>query len=76
MTRSKEAGKPFYVYLPYTQVHNPPIPDPGYAGTTKRGNWADILTQMDDFTGMILDKLDELGHRRRHDRGVGLRQRL
>ena len=61
MTRSKEAGKPFYVYLPYTQVHIPPIPDPEYAGKTKRGNWADILTQMDDFTGMILDKLDELG---------------
>ena len=42
-------------------MHNPPIPDPEYAGKTKRGNWADILTQMDDFTGVILDKLDELG---------------
>jgi arylsulfatase len=61
MTRSQAAGKPFYVYLPYTQVHIPPIPDPHYAGTTRRGNWADILTQMDDFTGVILDKLDELG---------------
>ena len=29
MQRSKEAGKPFYVYLPYTQIHIPPIPDPG-----------------------------------------------
>ncbi len=61
MQRSKEAGKPFYAYLPYTQVHIPPIPDPEYAGKTKRGNWGDILTQMDDFTGAILDKLDELG---------------
>ena len=61
MARSTEAGKPFYTYLPYTQVHIPPIPDPEYAGRTKRGNWADILTQMDDFTGAILDKLDELG---------------
>ena len=75
MARSKEAGKPFYVYLPYTQVHNPAIPDPEYAGKTKRGNWADILTQMDDFTGTILDKLDELGHRGGHHRGVGIRQR-
>ena len=49
------------MYLPYTQVHIPPIPDPEFAGKTKRGNCADILTQMDDFTGMILDKLDELG---------------
>lgn len=61
MTRSKQAGKPFYMYLPYTQVHIPPIPDPAYAGKSKRGNWADLLTQMDDFTGMILDKLSELG---------------
>lgn len=61
MTRAKQDDKPFYVFLPYTQVHNPPIPDPQYAGSTKRGNYADILTQMDDFTGRILDTLDELG---------------
>jgi arylsulfatase A-like enzyme len=61
MTRSHEAGKPFYAYLPYTQVHIPPIPDPEYAGKTKRGSWADVLTQMDDFTGQILDTLDRLG---------------
>jgi len=45
---------------PYTQVHIPPIPDPEYAGKTKRGNWADVLTQMDDFTGRILDALDNM----------------
>ncbi|HEY5142263.1 MAG TPA: sulfatase-like hydrolase/transferase, partial [Solirubrobacteraceae bacterium] len=61
MTRSKADGKPFYMYLPFTQVHIPTVPDPEYAGKTKRGNWADVLTQMDAFTGMILDKLDELG---------------
>ena len=61
MTRSARDGKPFYAYLPYTQVHIPTIPDPEYAGRTKRGNWADLLTQMDDFTGTILDALDRLG---------------
>jgi arylsulfatase len=61
MSRSKQDGKPFYMYLPYTQVHIPTTPDPEYAGKTKRGNWPDLLTQVDDFTGMILDKLDELG---------------
>jgi arylsulfatase A-like enzyme len=61
MSRSREQGKPFYVYLPLTQVHIPPIPDPEYAGRTKRGNFADLLVQMDDFTGVILDKLDQLG---------------
>ena len=61
MGRAKQEGKPFYMYLPYTQVHIPPIPDPEFAGKTKRGNMADLLTQMDAFTGMILDKLGELG---------------
>ncbi|HEY6325245.1 MAG TPA: arylsulfatase [Candidatus Cybelea sp.] len=61
MQRASKQNKPFYMYLPYTQVHIPPIPDPEYVGKTKRGNWADILTQMDDFTGRILDSLDDLG---------------
>ena len=61
MTRAKKDDKPFYVYLPYTQVHIPPIPDPEYQGKSKRGNWADLLTQLDDFTGRILDALDDLG---------------
>ena len=48
MRRSHEQGKPFYLYLPYPQTHIPTIPDPEYAGRTRHGNWADILTQMDD----------------------------
>lgn len=61
MGRAHEEGKPFYLYLPYTQVHIPPIPDPEFAGQTKHGNWADVLTQMDIFTGRILDALTKLG---------------
>jgi len=59
--RSHAAGKPFYTYLPYTQVHIPPIPDPAYAGKTRRGNMADLLVQIDDFSGRIFDALSELG---------------
>jgi arylsulfatase len=61
MQRAKDDDKPFYIYLPYTQVHIPPVPDPEFAGKSKRGNFADLLMQMDAFTGQILDKLDELG---------------
>jgi arylsulfatase len=61
MKRSHADGKPFYAYLPYTQTHLPCIPDPEYVSKTGNGNFADILTQMDDFTGRILDTLDELG---------------
>ena len=38
MARAKEADKPFYVYLPYTQVHTPPIPDPEYADRPSEGS--------------------------------------
>jgi arylsulfatase len=61
MTRAHQEGKPFYLYLPMTQVHNPVIPDPEYVGKTGRGTWPDVLTQIDDFTGVILDHLDSLG---------------
>jgi arylsulfatase len=61
MRRSHQQDKPFYLYLPYTQVHIPPIPDPEYAGRTKRGTMADLLLQLDDFTGRILDALDDIG---------------
>lgn len=61
MRRSHEQSRPFDAYLPYTQVHIPPIPDPEYAGSTKRGTLADLLSQMDAFTGRILDTLDGLG---------------
>ncbi|RMI13822.1 sulfatase-like hydrolase/transferase [Cellulomonas triticagri] len=61
MRRSTESSQPFYAYLPYTQVHIPPIPDPEFAGRTRRGNMADLLAQMDAFTGRILDELDALG---------------
>lgn len=61
MTRATKAGKPFHAYLPYTQVHIPPIHDPEFAGKTKRGGMADVLTRMDYFSGQILDTLDALG---------------
>ncbi|HWR40665.1 MAG TPA: arylsulfatase [Patescibacteria group bacterium] len=61
MERAQQDGKPFYLYLPYTQVHIPAIPDPEFAGKTKRGGMADLLVQMDAFTGMLLDKVEELG---------------
>lgn len=61
MTRCKGQDQPFCAFLPYTQVHIPTVPDPEYAGKTRRGNMADLLTQLDDFTGRLLDALEELG---------------
>ena len=75
MTRSKEAGKPFYMYLPYTQVHIPPIPDPEYAGQDQ----ARKLGRHPYPDGRLHRRSARQARRARgcgqHDRHLGLRQR-
>ncbi len=61
MERQAKAKKPFFVYLPYTATHFPTMPHPDFKGKTGNGPWADLLTQIDSYTGELLDKLDELG---------------
>jgi arylsulfatase len=59
--RQAKARKPFFVYLPYTATHFPTMPHPDYDGKTGNGAWADMLLQIDDYTGELLDKIDDLG---------------
>ena len=60
MRRQAEADKPFFVYLPFTATHFPTMPHPDFAGKTGNGAWADLLHQIDSYTGELLDTLDEL----------------
>jgi arylsulfatase len=61
MKRQAAAGKPFFVYLPYTATHFPALPHPDFAGKTGNGSWADLLMQIDSYTGELLDTIDGLG---------------
>ena len=61
MQRQATGKKPFFVYLPYTATHFPTMPHPDFAGKTGNGSWADLLAQIDSYTGELLDTLDELG---------------
>ena len=63
MKRQKKAGKPFFVYIPYTATHFPVLPHPMYAGKTGNGGWADLLHQIDQLNGRLLDAIDDLGIR-------------
>lgn len=56
-----KAGNPFFIYLPYTATHFPTLPHPDFDGKTGNGLWADLLLQIDSYTGELLDKLDSLG---------------
>jgi arylsulfatase len=60
MKRSAASGKPFYVYVPFTQVHFPTLPNPKFAGRTGLGDFPDALAEMDAHVGEILDAIDEL----------------
>jgi arylsulfatase A-like enzyme len=61
MTRQAEAERPFFAYLPYTATHFPTMPHPDFAGRSGNGLWADLLMQIDSYTGELMDTLEELG---------------
>jgi arylsulfatase A-like enzyme len=61
MKRQAEAGKPFFAFIPYTQVHHRVSPHPAFDGKTGNGFWADILAQIDAYVGELIDAIAELG---------------
>ncbi len=61
MTRQAESETPFFVYLPYTATHFPTMPHPDFEGRSGNGHWADLLMQIDSYTGELLETLEELG---------------
>ena len=63
MQRQVKAKKPFFLFLPYTATHYPTMPHPDFAGKSGNGGWADLMMQIDAYTGMILDEIDDLGIR-------------
>ncbi len=63
MRRSVAEGRPFYAYVPLTQVHLPTLPHPDFAGRTGRGEFADSVVETDHHLGEILDAVDQLGIR-------------
>jgi arylsulfatase A-like enzyme len=60
MTRKVEEKQPFFVYVPFTQTHLPPLAHPDFIGKTGKGEWADVMTEFDYNTGQILDTIDKL----------------
>ncbi|MGB6334394.1 MAG: arylsulfatase [Thermoanaerobaculia bacterium] len=63
MNRQVKAGKPFFLFLPYTQTHMPVTPHPDFRGMTGNGDFADVLAQIDAYVGRLLDATERLGIR-------------
>jgi arylsulfatase len=63
MRRQTSAAKPFFAYVPLTQLHYPTLPHNDFSGRTGAGNFADAMVEMDHRTGEIADEVDALGLR-------------
>jgi arylsulfatase len=61
MRRQKAAGKPFFLYLPFSMGHVPNLPSAQFKGKSRIGNYGDKIMEGDYHVGQILDTLKELG---------------
>jgi len=61
MRRQVKAGRPFFAYVPLTQLHYPTLPHADFKGRTGAGDFADSMAEMDHRVGQILDEMDALG---------------
>ena len=54
------AGKPFFLYFPFSMGHAPNTPSKQFAGKSRIGNYGDKMMEGDYHVGQLLDTLKEL----------------
>ena len=52
-------SKPFFLFVPFTQVHHPYLPHPDFEGKSGSGAVGDMMMEHDFRVGQILDAIDE-----------------
>lgn len=50
-------ARPFFLYVPYTAPHTPLSQGGDFKGTTARGKYGDVVAELDDSVGQILEVL-------------------
>jgi arylsulfatase len=63
MRENVTGGRPFFAYMPITQLHYPTLPHPDFSGRTGAGDFADSLAEIDHRVGEVLDEIEALGIR-------------
>lgn len=61
VVKNGSAGKPFFLYLPLTQMHFPTIPHRDFIGRTGAGDFADSMVEMDHRVGEVIDTVAKAG---------------
>jgi arylsulfatase len=61
--RNAAAKKPFFVYVGYSEIHQPIIRNPNFANKSpeRSGHVADVIAEMDYRVGQVLDAVKEAG---------------
>ena len=57
----KHKGEPFFIYVPHPMVHVPLYCSDEWNGKTGMGLYADVVGEVDEGVGKILDTIDKLG---------------
>jgi len=57
----RNKARPFFVYLPYTFPHVPLFTNPEWKGRSARGLYGDVVEEIDESAGRILDAIRGLG---------------
>jgi arylsulfatase A-like enzyme len=58
--KSVAAGKPFFLYFPFSTAHGPDLPSKEFKGKSRIGQYGDKIMEGDYHVGQILDLLKEL----------------
>ena len=61
IARCAQSKRPFFLYVPLTQLHYPTIPHRDFEGRTGKGDFADSLVEMDARVGEIIDAIEAHG---------------
>jgi len=59
--REKHDEGPFFLYLAHTMPHVPINASPEFLGTSERGLYGDVISELDWSMGQVLDELESLG---------------
>lgn len=57
----RQGERPFLLYLPYAMVHVPLFASERFVGRSGRGLFADVVQELDDSVGRVLDALERAG---------------
>ena len=75
MKRQHAAGKPFFLYLPFSMGHAPNLPSKEFAGKSRIGNYGDKMMEGDYPRRPGSRRAEGSRNRQRHHRHLRLRQR-